>query len=203
MASETASLLDLIGRARSGDGDALGRLLNMYRPALCAAAGRQLGGRLASRVDASDVVQETCLQAHQYFGHFAGSDEPALVGWLRRLLDQNVARVVRNHALLQKRDVRRERSLDDSHAGGPTLRDGLHAFCSTPRGKAIKKENVERLLGFLASLPVEQREAVRLRHLERWPIARIAEQLGKTSAAAAGLLKRGMDALRKHLDAEE
>jgi RNA polymerase sigma-70 factor, ECF subfamily len=48
----------------------------------------------------------------------------------------------------------------------------------------------------LESLPEIQREAVRLRHLEGWHVDRIARQLNRSLPAAAGLIKRGLAALR-------
>ena len=56
-----------------------------------------------------------------------------------------------------------------------------------------------RLTEALATLPVNQQEAIRLRHLEAWPLARIAGHLGRTPAATAGLIKRGMRALRQSM----
>jgi DNA-directed RNA polymerase specialized sigma24 family protein len=42
-----------------------------------------------------------------------------------------------------------------------------------------------------------------LRHLEGWSLAQIAEHLGRSTQAAAGLIKRGLIALRSHLKTEE
>src|SRR5262249_31782392 len=103
-----------------------------------------------------------------------------------------------DHALLQKRDVRRERSIDDSQGEAP-LKQELTAGLSTPSQKAIRQEEIQRLSQALTALPDDQREAVRLRHLEGWALADIARHLGRTPAATAGLIKRGMQALRRQL----
>jgi RNA polymerase sigma-70 factor (ECF subfamily) len=63
----------------------------------------------------------------------------------------------------------------------------------------MRGEDEARVAEALATLPAEQREAVRLRYLENRSLAEIAERLGKTKTAAAGLIKRGMLALRKQL----
>jgi RNA polymerase sigma-70 factor (ECF subfamily) len=55
----------------------------------------------------------------------------------------------------------------------------------------------------LEELPADQREAVRLRHLEGLPLAEIADRLGRSEDAVAGLLKRGMRTLRERLKDEE
>src|SRR5262249_24289309 len=105
----------------------------------------------------------------------------------------------RDHALLQKRDVGRERSMDDSHGGGAPLKQDLDAHVSSPSQKVIRAEQEGRLSQALGALPDGQREAVRLRHLEGWPLANIALHLGRSPAATAGLIKRGMKTLRRQL----
>jgi RNA polymerase sigma-70 factor (ECF subfamily) len=203
MKNDAPGLSELMARARGGDPEALGRILEMQREFLHSLAERQLLGRVAVRADASDVVQQTFLEAHRSFEQFLGRSEPELHAWLRGILDHAIAKTIRNHALLQKRDVRREQSLDDSRAGGTGLRQELNAGHSTPSQRAIRGEDEDRLTRALATLPDDQREAVRLRHLEGLPLAEIAQRLGRTRAATAGLLKRGMLALRKQLGRTE
>jgi RNA polymerase sigma-70 factor (ECF subfamily) len=67
----------------------------------------------------------------------------------------------------------------------------------------MRAEDAERLVRALAALPEDQREAVRLRHLEGWPLTAIAEKLDRSLAAAAGLIKRGMQTLRDALRRDE
>ena len=55
------------------------------------------------------------------------------------------------------------------------------------------------LANALADLPEAQREAVVLRHWQGWPLARIAEHMGRTPASVVGLLQRGLKALRQRL----
>jgi len=195
---------DLLEQALRGDRDALGRLLEGQRAPLHRLAERQLQGRIAARVGASDVLQQTFLEAHRCFGQFAGHDARELLAWLRSILDHKVAAAIRDHALLQKRNVRRERSLDDSRAGAAApLKQELDAGLSTPSQKAVRGEEAERLGQALTALPDDQREAVRLRHLEGWALADIARRLGRSPAATAGLIKRGMQALRRRLNSSD
>ena len=93
--------------------------------------------------------------------------------------------------------------MDDSHRGGASLKQDLDANLTTPSQKAIRGEQANRLAQALAALPDDQREAVRLRHLEGWPLDDIARHLGRTPAATAGLIKRGMKALRRRLHESE
>jgi RNA polymerase sigma-70 factor (ECF subfamily) len=203
MNDDVVSADKLLQQARRGDLDALGRLLETQRTALRRMAEGRLGERIEVRVDASDVIQQTFLEAHRSFQQFAGQDARELVAWLHGILDHKVAGAVRDHTLLQKRDVRREQSMDDSHGGKAPLKQQLNAGHSSPSQKAIRGEEEQRLFEALTSLPADQREAVRLRHLEGWALADIAQHLGRSSTATAGLIKRGMQTLRRQMHERE
>jgi RNA polymerase sigma-70 factor (ECF subfamily) len=195
---ESRTANELLGQALQGDREALGRLLEGERAALHHLAERQLAGRIAVRVDPSDIIQQTFFEAFRSFPQFAGQDVRELVAWLQSILDHKVAGAIRDHALIQKRSVSRERSMDDS-GGGTPLKQELEADLSSPSQKAIRGEEAERLSQALTMLPDDQREAVRLRHLEGWVLADIARHLGRSTAATAGLIKRGMQGLRRQL----
>jgi RNA polymerase sigma-70 factor (ECF subfamily) len=189
----------LLEKARRGNREALGRLLEAQRAGLHRLAERQLDERIAVRVDASDIIQQTFLDAHRSFSEFAGQDMRELIAWLQCILDHKVAGAIRDHALLQKRNVYRDRSMDDSHGGRASLKNELDAGVSTPSQKAMRGEEEQLLMKALSVLPDDQREAVRLRHLEGLALADIARQLGRSPAATAGLIKRGMQVLRRQL----
>jgi RNA polymerase sigma-70 factor (ECF subfamily) len=195
--------IQLLSRARQGDAEALGQLLEAFRPELERLARHQLDGRVALRVAASDVIQQTFLEAYRCFRQFQGASEGEWAAWLHRILDNQVAGAVRDHALLKKRDVRKERPMDDSGGSQAGLKESLDAGHSSPSRRAIRGEEELRLLAALATLPPDQREAVRLRHLENRPLAEIAHRLNRTPNATASLIKRGLQALRKALHADE
>ncbi len=191
--------MDLIARARQGDRQALGELLEAYRDGLHRLAARRLDERVAVRVDASDLIQMTFLEAQRNLAQFQGEDEPAWRAWLEGILGHNVANAVRDHARLLKRDVRREQSMDDSHGAASPLKRELDGDDSSPSQRVMRGEEADRLLRALESLPPEQRLAVRLRHLEGWQLLEIAEHMGRTAAATAGLIKRGLQTLRRRM----
>jgi RNA polymerase sigma-70 factor (ECF subfamily) len=93
--------------------------------------------------------------------------------------------------------------MDDSHGGLASLKQQLDAGLSSPSQKAIRGEEAQQLAQALAVLPDDQRDAVRLRHLEGWALADIARHLGRSPAATAGLIKRGMQVLRRRLRRDE
>ena len=195
MNEETSDLQTLIQQARDGDQQALGHLLDNHRDFLVSLANQQIGEKLRARVDGSDVVQMTFLQAFRAIEDFHGTEHGEFVAWLKQILSRNVSVAVRDHAVSQKRALNKERRLDDSRNSGPALRQRLAAKLSTPSAKAIRTEEAAQLLKLLDQLPEDQRTAVRLRHFEDWTLPELAEHLGRSKAATAGLVKRGMQRL--------
>src|SRR5262245_33689636 len=102
----------LLLQARQGHRESLGRLLELYRNYLALLTRTQIDLHLRVRVDASDLVQETFLDVCRDFGQFRGSSEIEWVAWLRKVLVYNLARVVQRQVLAQKRNPRREVSLE-------------------------------------------------------------------------------------------
>jgi RNA polymerase sigma-70 factor (ECF subfamily) len=173
--------------------------LERYRDYLRLLARLQLDPRLRARVDASDVVQQTFLQAHQALAEFRGKTEPELAAWLRQVLARNLAHAVRDHGR-DCRDVDRERSLAAAvEASSVRLEGWLASQQSSPSQRAQRNEQILRLAQVLTNLPEAQREAVVLHYWQDWTTVEIGRHLGRSPAAVAGLLKRGLKELRRHL----
>jgi len=187
---------ELLRRARRGDREALGELLEQHRAYLRILAERYIYGQLAARVDASDVIQQTCLSVYGNFDKFHGKEKAEFIAWLRRIHEQNIQNVVREHTLVQKRALGREQPRDDRQSES---RQFPPADQTTASQRVLRDERAVQLARTLEKLPDDQREVVRLRHLEGWSLARIAGQLDRSEAATIGLLKRGMRNLRKYL----
>jgi RNA polymerase sigma-70 factor, ECF subfamily len=101
----------LLCLARMEDSQALGQLLDLYRSYLALLARLQVGRRLQGKVDASDVVQETFLEAYRHFPQFRGTTEAKLVSWLRQILAARLSKLVRRYLGTRRRDVRMESDL--------------------------------------------------------------------------------------------
>lgn len=196
MKSDATLLLDLLTRARAGESAAVGQLLEQYRPYLRILAQRHLDGPLGVRLDASDLVQQTCLSAIRAIANFDGVDEAAFVAWLRTIHENNIRSAARDHLLAEKRAAGREVSPADEEALNRSL---AQARESSPSQRLMHSENTVRLAAALQELPDDQREAVRLRYLEGRSLAEIAQRLDRTVVAAAGLVKRGLIRLRHTL----
>jgi RNA polymerase sigma factor (sigma-70 family) len=68
-----------------------------------------------------------------------------------------------------------------------------------PSDKLIKQEEALRVLEALAQLPPRQRDALILQQYHGWKLVQIAEHLGCTANAVAGLHARGLAKLRELL----
>src|SRR5437763_1802730 len=101
----------MILQARAGGDAALGPLLELYRNYLRLLARIEIGRRLQGKLDASDIVQDTFLEAHKNFPRFQGSEEPQFVAWLKQILAAKVANLVRHYFGTQGRDIRLEQQL--------------------------------------------------------------------------------------------
>ena len=183
----------------SADPQGQGPNLEDYREYLRLLARLQLDQRLQGKIDLSGVVQQTMLEAHRAWSRFARHDADHLAAWLRRILANNLTDEIRK-LKTGKRDVNRERSLEAAlEQSSLRLQNWISDDQSSPSRHAQRQEQVLWLSAELAKLPEAQREALVMRHLHGKSLAEIAEQLGRSHAAVAGLLKRGLQQLRNQL----
>jgi len=98
----------VLGRLKRGDRSALGTLWDYYRPRLKKMIKLRLDGRLAARVDASDVVQETFVDAQKQLPAYLKDPRVAFYVWLRGLAEQRLAKTHRQHLGSQCRAAGRE-----------------------------------------------------------------------------------------------
>jgi RNA polymerase sigma-70 factor (ECF subfamily) len=181
------------------EAEAYGRKLEKFREYLRLLARLQLSPRLQGKLDPSDVVQQTLLEAYAKRQQFHGNDEATWLAWLRQALAHNLADALRAFGQ-DKRDVGRERSLEEAiDQSSARLQAWLAAEQSSPSQQAERHENVIRLAEALATLPEDNREALVLHYCQGLPLAEIASLLGRTPAAVAGLLKRGLKQLREQM----
>jgi RNA polymerase sigma-70 factor (ECF subfamily) len=200
MSSGGADVEQLMGRAQAGDAAALGQLLQLYRNYLALLARLHIDPRLQGKVDASDLVQETFLKAHRNFGQFRGNTEEELVSWLRQILTNNLANLVRHYLGLKRRDVRLERQLAAEMDRSSRLLDGgLIAPGSSPSRQASRREQAVLLADALKQLPADYREVLILRHLEGLTFAQVAQRLGRTEDSVQKLWVRALARLRRCL----
>jgi RNA polymerase sigma-70 factor (ECF subfamily) len=187
-----------IASARAGGDAAVGALLEVYRNYLRLLAQIEIGRRLQGKVDASDLVQETFLEAHRNFGRFQGNDEPQFAYWLRQILAARVANLVRHYFGTQGRDVRLEEELaaqidNSSRMLGRELAGSL----TSPSEQAAHREQAVLLADALAQLPGDYRDVIVLRHLEGLTFPEVAQRMNKTQDSVEKLWLRGLAKLKQ------
>lgn len=163
----------------------------------------QLPQILRGKLDASDIVQQTVLQAHANRSQFRGQSEGEWVGWLRTILANVLAASLRTYGA-SARDVGREWSIEAGvEASASRVEQWLAAEQSSPSERASRHEQLLLLAAALAQLPDDQREAVELHHLKGYTVAEAGELMGRTRPAAMGLIFRGLQRLRGLLGEDE
>lgn len=124
----------------------------------------QLGACPTARIDPSDIVQQSLMEAIEKRDQFRGATSAEHAAWLRRILAHNVADALRAQGR-QKRDVSRERSLEQQmEESSAQLGDWLAGERSTPSEHARRHEQAILLADALARLPERQREAIVLHY---------------------------------------
>lgn len=174
----------LVEASRNGSPEAIGQLLESCRRYLLTIAQEEIPQTVQPRVAASDVVQETFLEAHRDFPTFIGQSEQELRGWLRRMLLHNLMDVIRKHQQTAKRNPGPQ-----ADAGSPSQRQAIASAPAddpTPSAWAIAQEKNAQLAKALEKLPQDYRAVILLRY-----------QDGKSFEAIAGELQRSVDAVRK------
>ncbi len=193
----------LLERARSGDREAFGQLLSQYHNYLRLMARALVGTTLKLRLDASDLVQEACLEAHRDFAKFAGGTEAELLAWLRRILARNLADSAR-YQNAEMRDHRRARSLESMlERSSLAVQDALAATATTASAVAAQRERAVLLADALEDLPSDYRDVVILRNLEGLKFSDVAARMGRSSGAVRMLWARAIEKLSETLEGLE
>ena len=185
------------------DGPVTPAALERFRSYLRLIARMHLPAALKGKLDSSDVVQDTLVRALQHLDQFRGATEAELAGWLRQILATTLANAARDWGR-GKRDAGREVPLaQEIHDSSARLEAVLAADQTSPSLAAVRHEGLLHLAAAVEALPADQREAVTLYHLRQVPLDRVAEQMNRTPAAVAGLIKRGLKQVRAALAAPD
>jgi RNA polymerase sigma-70 factor (ECF subfamily) len=188
----------MIQEARAGTEADLGPLLDLYRNYLRLLARLEIGRRLQGKLDASDLVQETFLEAHRNFARFQGTSEPQFVSWLRQILAAKVANLLRHYLGTQGRDIRLEQELAGALDNSSRMvGEKLVASLSSPSQQAVRREQTVLLANALARLPEDYREVIVLRHLEELSFPEVARRMGRSLDSVQKLWLRGLARLRR------
>ena len=181
----------LLRQACAGEKSALGQLLKQLRPWMRILADARLGSEVAARVDASDIVQQSCLSVLNRIQQFQGLEIAQFMAWVREIHCRNVQDAVRLHLVAQGRSVYRERSLEEI--------DATHLAVKAPGSSVFLGEDAILLATAMEQLPEDQRKAVAMRYLEGLPVTGISQLMNLTPHAVTRLIHRGLHQLRMRI----
>jgi len=177
--------------------DALGELLEGCRQYLLLVANQELDAEVKAKIGASDLVQETFLEAQQDFHRFDGSTEADLLAWLRQILLNNVRDATRRYRETGKREVSREvASINDRGSNGAN-RQAVSAQTESPSWFARRNENHQAVEQALARLPVHYQQVIELRNLQLRSFVEIGQIMNRSPEAVRKLWTRALKALER------
>lgn len=195
----TAQRIDeLLELAAAGRRCSLDELLEMHRDRLRRFLQFRIDRRLARRIDDSDVIQESLLEASQRFDEYMADRSVPFFVWLRYLTSQRLAQLQRVHLGAQQRDVRREEPVADRESEGASsmnLADLLEAQLTSPSVHLIRAEIRARLREALDRMEAIDREILLLRHFEQLSNQESARILGISETAASNRFVRAVERL--------
>lgn len=161
-------------------------------------AERQLPNALRGRLDASDIVQQTLIDAWNGEAGFRGTTHGERMAWLRVILTRVILRADRDLLKTAKRGEGREKTIqsaiDEASVRIEQLAIGKEG---SPASAAERAEQTLKLAAAMEQLPDDYRQVLQLRHIEGMSHAAIAEKIDRTSAATRMLWVRALEALKK------
>ncbi len=187
----------LIERAKHGDGDAFGRLVEIYEKFVYSAACRTLSAAGCGTSDAEDIAQSSFLKAWRSLSAFRG--DCAFSTWLYRITLNSAKDHIRSHI--------RHGTVSLSFEGGD---DGDEIAIDIPvtEGAEIPEDSLEKKELILAvraaieQLPEEQKRVIILRDIHDLPYSDISAMLGLEIGTVKSRINRGRLALKAMLDSQ-
>jgi RNA polymerase sigma-70 factor (ECF subfamily) len=190
----------LIEGAKKGDAECRDRLFGLCRSYLGFAARSQVETWLRRKVDASDLVQETMLEARRDYERFDGRTEQEWLAWLRKIMAHNAADFVRRYRGTAKRAAGREvpfRDPADSHAPGAPEPAAVQP---TPSQAFFELDTELRVTVALSELPPDYQEVIVLRNLQRLSFNEVAERMDRSRPAVQMLWMRAIRKLQEVME---
>ena len=198
MNAESSQLADWLSLAQQGDDSARNRLFEACRSFVALTARVQLHRRLQSKVDPSDLVQQSMLEAHHGFHNFKGGTPEEWLAWLKQIVQHNVLDADKHYRGTERRDLRRERPISNpelSHADWSPADPG-----PSPSQVLSKAERELQVAVAIESLPDDYRQVVLLRNLERLSFDEVAARMNRSRGACQMLWMRAIEQLRSQLN---
>ena len=191
----------LLERARQGDTEPVGQLLQLYQNYLTILATIQLDHRLRRRMNPSDLVQEAMLAAHRDFAKFRGTSEREFLAWLRQVLINCLHHAIDVHLRAKKRDIRREVPIEQiSAALDHSVLTFAHVLADQGASPSVcvgRRERAVALADQLGQLKPEYRDVIVLRNLQGLSFDEIADRMDRKTGAVRMLWLRAIERFKQ------
>lgn len=198
------NVADLLLQAKKRERQAIGQLLEHFRSYLKLIASHEIGSKLGAKLDASDVVQDTFLDAHRYFENFQGESVTQFTAWLRSVMAGVMANYLRRYLGTKARDIRLEKQLAaDLDNSAAMLSELLVASISSPSQNIMRDEQTVQLAKAMSNLSADYQSVLTLRHIEGLTFPQIAKRLNRTVDSVEKLWLRAVVQLRKSFSPQE
>ncbi len=201
MSADVRQVDDLMQCAARGDEAALDALISRYRGRLTRMVQAYLNPQLQGRVDASDVVQEALLEAARRLEEYLKDPQAPFFLWMRRIVQQKLIDVHRQHLGAAKRDATREVPLyqGTSEVASDALAMNRWGQSVRPSQVAVRTERWVRVCEVVETMDPIDREVLRLRHFEQRSNTDTARVLGISQSGATGRYVRALRHLKDRL----
>ncbi len=160
--------------------------LESFRDYLRVLAKLSLDARLRAKLDPSDIVQQTMMEAYRAISRYTGTTDAELAGWLRSILARNIADQLK-YFTRAKRNIRMERSLEQSIELSSYRMEIWQDARKRSNRSMNHSDEVILLAEALAKLPQDQRCAVEQHYLAELPASEVSHRLGRSEASVAGV----------------
>jgi RNA polymerase sigma-70 factor (ECF subfamily) len=165
-----------------GDDSAFGQLFDRHRDDLKRVVGLRIGGQLAARLDASDVVQESFLDACTKADRYRHSRQVPFYIWLRGITHDRLRKLQRMHLGAKRRAAGRELQLPERSSTSLAIQ--LISPASSPSTALRARELRRCVVRAIESLDEIDREVILMRHFERLSNAQVAQVMGIPASTA-------------------
>ena len=198
------STSDLVDKARAGDPDAFGVLVEQHRRRLESFVELRVWDKLRSLVETEDIIQETLIRAHSSIGEFEWRGESSFFRWLAAIAEHVILDLRRRLLETMKRPGNRLVSLVEISHADPVKPFGAgKKTAPTPSQVLRRKERLKRLKEAIAHLSPDHREVIFLCLIWGLSISEASQRLERSPNAISMLLLRAIRSLRKHFGTTE
>ena len=181
----------LIARARDGDSESFGQLVEIYEKFVYHTACRALTASGCGISDAEDIAQASFLKAWRSLSAFRG--DCAFSTWLYRITLNTAKDYIRSHI----RHSTVSLTIDADENGEESEIDvPVTEGSEVPEDALDKKETILAVRAAIEQLPEDQRRVILLRDMDELPYSTIAEMLGLEIGTVKSRINRGRQALK-------